>query len=196
MSSSSIGASSGDELPRLVQRAADGDQRAWSLLVGRFERLVLGAARSAGLSEADANDAAQMTWLRLFQNLSRINDASRLGGWLVTTVRRESLRVRGRGAHRPLDDESGVPEWTYSDTTLDDLFSAERDAALRSLLARLPERDRTLLNMLTSEPPNSYAEIGAAMGMPVGSIGPTRARSLSRLVAAATSDPDALELLN
>jgi len=194
MSSSSTRAN-GDDLPRLVRLAADGDQRAWSDLVSRFERLVMSVARGTGLNSVDAQDAAQATWLRLYQNLSRINDASRLGGWLATTVQRESLRLGGRRAHVALDDELGEPQAPFYDTTLQDLITAERDAALRSVLARLPERDRSLLTLLTAEPPLSYIDIGAALGMPIGSIGPTRARCLSRLRAAAVRDPDLVELL-
>src|SRR3954449_5774542 len=142
----------GDDLRRLVRLASDGDQGAWSPLVRRFERLVLGVARGTGLDDADAFDAAQITWMRLFENLPCINDASRLAGWLTTTAHREALRLRVRAPHWRIDDDSELPLTPQGDTTLEDLITAERDAALRSLLARMPSRDRSLLDLLTAEP--------------------------------------------
>ncbi len=196
MSSSPTGANGADDLPRLVRLAADGDQHAWSVLVRRFERLVLRVARSTGLDEAEAHDAAQTTWLRLFENLSRVNDAAHLSGWLATTVHREAVRLRGRCVHWLRDEESWPADPPHRDTTLEDMIAAERDAAVRSLLARMPDRDRALMSLLAAEPPVSYVKIGAALGMPIGSIGPTRARCLRRLRAEAGTDPDLVELLS
>ncbi|HZG95557.1 MAG TPA: sigma-70 family RNA polymerase sigma factor, partial [Mycobacteriales bacterium] len=82
-----------ESLTELVRAAADGDQRAWNALVDRFSRLVWAVARQHRLSEADAGDVAQATWLRLVENLASLREPEAVGGWLATTARREALRV-------------------------------------------------------------------------------------------------------
>jgi RNA polymerase sigma factor (sigma-70 family) len=180
------------DLRRLVQRASRGDQRAWDQLVCRYEHLLAAVARSHGLSEADAADVSQNTWMRLFMNLSKINDITRLGGWLTTTAQRESLRMLRQRPRYELDGDQALLAVPHYDRTEEDLITAERNAALRNVVARLPERDRSLLWLLNTEPPRSYAEIGTALGMRIGSIGPTRARSLRRLCMAAERDAELL----
>jgi RNA polymerase sigma factor (sigma-70 family) len=181
-----------DDLRGLIQQASHGDQSAWNQLVRRYERLVAAVARSYGLYEADAADVAQNTWIRLFTSLSKINDITRLGGWLTTTAQRESLRMLRQRSRYELDDDQALLTIPHYDRTEEDLIIAERDAALRNAVARLPERDRTLLWLLIAEPPRSYAEIGTALGMRIGSIGPTRARCLRRLRVAAEGDAELL----
>ena len=128
----------------LVRDAKLGDRRAWDALVARYGGMVWAVARAHRLSDADAADASQATWLKLLEHVGDIKDPQAVGGWLATTARRECLRIlrhAGRG-------------------------------------------DRALLRMLAADPAPSYQEIGAALGMPVGSIGPTRARALARLYRA------------
>lgn len=165
----------------LVRRAAAGDQRAWNELTDEFAGLVWGIARAFRLSDADAADVSQTTWLRLVENLDRLQDPSRVGAWLATTARRQciqhlhdSARVIPRGDDMP-EPVSGAPEPGAA------LLTDERDRALWAALERLPDRDRRLLRMLTADPAPSYTEISAALDMPIGSIGPTRARALERL---------------
>lgn len=170
-----------EEVASLARAAAAGDQRAWERLVEEFSGLVWAVARAHRLSRSDAADVAQTTWLRLVEHLGRIKDPGRLGGWVATTARRECLRVLRTAARTvPADDE--VLEREPSETTVDaDLLLAERDAALWQAFDRLPARDQALLRLLVADPTPSYEEIGAALDMPIGSIGPTRARCLERL---------------
>src|SRR6266436_6635561 len=77
----------------LVRGASSGDRQAWNALVDRFHPMVYAVARGHRLSPSDAADVAQTTWLRLVEHLDRINHAERLGAWLATTARRESLRL-------------------------------------------------------------------------------------------------------
>lgn len=165
----------------LVRRAAAGDQRAWNELIDEFAGLVWGIARAFRLSDADAADVSQTTWLRLVENLDRLQDPSRVGAWLATTARRQCIqhlqntaRVIPRGDDLP-EAISGAPEPGA------ELLTGERDQALWAALERLPDRDRRLLRMLMADPAPSYTEISAALDMPIGSIGPTRARALERL---------------
>ncbi|MDQ5827924.1 MAG: sigma-70 family RNA polymerase sigma factor [Chloroflexota bacterium] len=170
-----------DQVGLLVARAADGDEAAWNALVDRFGALVWATARAHRLSGADAADVFQTTWMRLVENLDRIEDPARLGGWLATTARRESLRVIRRAACLipQSDDPPDLPDDTCHPA--ERLISEQDAVALQAALERLGPRDRALLRMLAAEPAPSYAEISAALGIAIGSIGPLRARALTRL---------------
>src|SRR5581483_156008 len=128
--------------------AAGGDEHAWRTIVERFTGLVWATARAHRLATADAADVAQTTWLRLVEHLDRIREPDRLGAWLATTARRESLRhIRLSGRERPSDaaDEFEAP---VDEDPLRDLFLGERDGALWRAFARLSERCQTLLRLL------------------------------------------------
>lgn len=164
-----------------VRRAARGDCHAWSEIVHEFDGMLWAIARGHRLCHADAADVVQNTWLRFAENLERLREPARLGAWLATTARRECLRTL-RASGRELPDAE-PPERSDVDVSAIDsaLITAERDAALRSALQRLPARDQALLLMLVADSAPSYEEIGAALRMPIGSIGPTRGRALDRL---------------
>lgn len=165
----------------VVELAASGDRDAWDELVEEFSGLVWAVARSHRLSDADAADVAQTTWLRLVEHLDRLRDPDRVGAWLATTARHESLRLL-RGARRQVPVGDDLPEPAQESRSLDAaLLADERDAALWQAVERLLPRDRALLRMLVADPAPSYEEVGVALDMPIGSIGPTRARSLARL---------------
>jgi RNA polymerase sigma factor (sigma-70 family) len=171
----------GDDVARLVARAASGDQVAWRALVDEFGGVVWAATRAYRLSGADAADVFQITWMRLVENLDRIRDPARLGPWLSTTARRECLNVIRRAA-RVVPRSHDLPDPPSDAPNPDErLIAEQRAAALRVALKRLGPRDGALLRMLSAEPAPSYEEIGQALGMPVGSIGPKRARALTRL---------------
>jgi RNA polymerase sigma factor (sigma-70 family) len=163
----------------LVRAAADGNQLAWEGLVNEFSALVLGVARAHRLSDVDASDVAQTTWLRLVEHLERIQDPERVGGWLATTAWRESERVRRRARKQILTDQP--PEPMAEDDVAQQLVTAESHAAVREAFHRLRDRDQALLRLLVSDPAPSYEQISAILEIPIGSIGPTRARSLTRL---------------
>lgn len=151
------------------------------MIVDRFSGLVWATTRAHRLSPSEAADVAQTTWLRLVENLDRIHDPERLGAWLATTTRRECLRhIRARGREIPTDDELAF-DAPAGDTIDTGLLARERDDALHQALAKIEERCQALLRMLAAVDPPSYEEIGAALGMPIGAIGPTRARCLEKL---------------
>jgi len=178
----------------LVRRCRDGQQAAWSTLVRRFQRLVYTVPRRAGLSDAQAADVFQATYSRLFENIKRIDDGSRVRAWLVTTARRETLRLLKEGSRivdltsaRQGDDDGGTadPLAQIADTAplpdalLDDLQQQHR---VREALDRLDPRSRQLLELLFLEEERlPYGEIAARLGIAEGSIGPTRARALEKL---------------
>jgi RNA polymerase sigma factor (sigma-70 family) len=176
-------------LDALVSAAAAGDQSAWNELVERFERLVWATTRTYRLSRSDAADVAQTVWLRLVENLDRIRDPERLGAWLATTARRESLRYIRLHGREQLSDEADVFEAPSEDPLEVALLTEERDTALWTAFAKLSERCQTLLRLLVSEDEPSYETIGAALDMPIGAIGPTRMRCLDKLRSYVTVDP-------
>lgn len=168
----------------LLRRAADGDQRAWDAIVDRFQGLVWSTVRGFRLGQSDAADVVQTTWLKLVENLDRIQDPERVGGWLATTARRECLRLlRNAGRVIPTDDDSDLDRADTSPIIeVDaDLLRDERDGQLWQAFARISERCQQLLRMLTADPAPTYEDVSAAMSMPIGSIGPTRQRCLDRL---------------
>lgn len=178
-----------DGLEALVRAAAGGDQAAWDAIVDRFQGLVWATARSHRLSPADAADVAQTTWLRLVENLGRIREPERVGAWLATTARRESLRlIRLRGRELPSDDADAFESADEEGPELA-LLRDERDTLLWRAFAKLSDRCQALLRLLVAPEEPSYEEIGAALDMPIGAIGPTRIRCLEKLRVAAGFDP-------
>lgn len=168
-----------------VRSAAAGDYTAWSRLVERFSGLVWSIARAHGLDSVDAADVSQTTWLRLTEHIDRLREPDRVGAWLATTARRESLHAR-RGASRqvPVDFDFDLVPDDGADVEAG-LLREERDSCLWRAFRALAPPCQTLLRVLMADPPPSYAEVSAALGMPVGSIGPCRARCLERLRASA-----------
>jgi RNA polymerase sigma factor (sigma-70 family) len=175
-----------DDVAHLLTRAADGDQQAWNRLVERFSPLLWSVCRSIGLGNADSADAFQLTWMRLLENLDSIHDPARLAGWLGTTCRRECLSIIRRGKRtQPTGDDLLLDRFAEPGDGADrPVLVAERDAALWRAFGRLDQRCRDILRILVVEPDGgraSYELAAAALGMPVGSLGPNRGRCLARL---------------
>jgi RNA polymerase sigma factor (sigma-70 family) len=171
-----------EDVSDLVAAARDGDDEAWASLVDRYSGMVWAVARGHRLSHADATDVSQTVWLRLAEHLHRLREPAAVGGWLATVARNESLRLTRQSARTmPTDDPPeprGLPEIDFpADTALGD----RTVAVLWSAFDQLNDRCRLLLRMLLSDPAPAYLEISAVLAMPVGSIGPTRARCLDRL---------------
>jgi RNA polymerase sigma factor (sigma-70 family) len=168
----------------LVARVGDGDQEAWNELVERYSPLVWSICVHYQLNRQDIDDVGQNVWLLLVEHIGSLREAAALPGWLATTTKHEALRVL-RAARRR--DRAGLPPEDQmpldpTDTTVEqEVIIAERNAALRMAFAELPSRCHELLSLLMCDPPPAYAHISATLGIPVGSIGPTRSRCLDRL---------------
>lgn len=174
-----------EELLRACRR---GDAAAWEALINRFQRLIYAIPRRAGLDEDAASDVFQEVFATLFEKLDDIEQPERLHAWLVTTARRKTWRLisRDRALHRPADDtEDNELNAVPDEAPLPDevLIRLEEQHRVRTALGDLDERCQKLLTLLfyRAEPP-SYAEIAAATGTREGSIGPTRARCLQKLM--------------
>lgn len=175
-----------ESVTALLRAAEAGDQRAWDAIVDRFTGLLWSVARAHRLDPADAGDVVQTTWLRLVENLGRIQDPERLPGWLATTARHECLRtLRRSGREQAVGDDAPFEQPDASGPLDARLLAEERDAQLWECFGALHGRCQQLLRVLMADPPPSYAEVAAALDMPVGSIGPTRGRCLDRLRALA-----------
>jgi RNA polymerase sigma factor (sigma-70 family) len=177
-------------LATYVTRAQAGDLTALEPVVDELNPLLWHVARSQGLTAEDAADVVQTTWLELVRHIQDIRSPLALTSWLVITTKREAwhTRVSGRRDSRPGDDfleklAVDVPE-------PDERLGAEEEyQALRRSFARLPERCRVLLRVVSQTDRPDYAMIGKALGMPHGSIGPTRGRCLDKLRALLLADP-------
>ena len=176
-------------LTNLVRCAAEGDSDAWNQLVERFAGMVWAVARSYRLNASDAADVSQTTWLRLVQHLDRIEQPERVGAWLAITARHEALRVARQASRQlPIGDHIIIDLVAEDGVSNDDaLLANERARELWALVMRLPARCQLILRLLTTDPPLSYRDLGEALDMPIGSIGPTRARCLEHLRKIASS---------
>lgn len=169
----------------LVTRARTGDQQAWNALVERYAPLVWSICRRHQLGGGtDAEDVGQSVWLTLVRQLGTIRDPAALPGWLATTTTRECAKA-WRAAGRPHTagqalEALNTPD-TQAATAEQELERAERRAALREAFTSLPPRSQQLMALLIEDPPMPYAQISARLGIPVGSIGPTRRRLLDKL---------------
>jgi len=179
----------------LVLRARKGDSYAWDALVERFAPLIWSICRRYSLGRADADDVGQYVWLRLVDQLEAVHDPAALPGWLATTTQRECIRALRTARHQQalgheLDVE-GTPD-EQARTVEQELLLAERHTALREAFSRLPPPCRRLIAVLLEDPPVPYAEISARLGIPVGSIGPSRGRCVEKL----RRDPAIAALIN
>ncbi len=179
-----------DSVALLVQYARRGDEAAWAEIVRRFERVIWFVTRNHGLSHCDATDVCQTVWLRFAQNLERIRDPERVGLWLHSTTRNECLKMlKARTRLQPIGSSEAFDDLPLTPVSSDDrLEITERDVALRAAFRLLPEKCRSLLNMLLADPPMSYRDISDSTGLAVGSIGSARQRCLADLRKGVESD--------
>ena len=169
------------DLAALVRAGSEGDSVAIGHLVARFDRMLRTIVRSYRLSSWDTDDVIQATWLQFMQHGRELREPAAVSGWLATTARRQSLRMLQRHVREVLTDDPALGESGELAEPERELLATERRELLRGALSELPDRHRTLMRMLVTQPELSYEEVGRRLAMPVGSIGPTRARSLDRL---------------
>ncbi len=186
-----------EELTQVVRAAATGDRTAWESIVKRYTGLVWAVARSYRLDRFDAEDVAQTTWEKLAHSLGSLREPEHVGAWLATTTRREALRVlQVRAKALPGGDLGWIGTDRAEDTSPETLVVEETEAGERAALARraweatrhLSESCQQLLRILMASPPPSYVEAAAALGRPIGYIGPSRRRCLDQLRVLLTAD--------
>jgi RNA polymerase sigma factor (sigma-70 family) len=168
------------DLEPLVRAAARGDESAWSTIVERFTRRLNRVVRSGRIPAADVDDIVQTTFVRLYEHLDSVRDANALPGWLATTARREMFRKLSRTT-REVPFEIDAAEGFAAPVAYDDGPSETLLTTFQDALDRLPEHQRALLRLLSSDEDLSYEEISQRLAIPIGSIGPTRGRAIDRL---------------
>jgi RNA polymerase sigma factor (sigma-70 family) len=173
----------GSDVVVWVRAAAAGDLQAWNRLVDQYARLIWSITAKFKLVESDAADVVQTTWMRLIEHIDRIEQPARVGSWLASTARNECLRhiaARKRVVLVHEDEEFDGADHHASEVD-EALLAAERAQVVRNAMAHLPPQWQQLMDLLMADPPVPYAEISDQLGLPVGSIGPTRGRCLARL---------------
>ena len=170
-------------VPALVRAAREGDPQAWEALIDRFLPMVRGVIGRFRLPPHDAADVNQTVWLRLVEHLDELREPAALPGWLATTARREAIRAfQSHVRAIPVDPQGSTLAAEVDESELDrEVLAQEQALALRAGLGELPAQRRALLELLVADPPVSYDEISQVLDIPVGSIGPTRARALKQL---------------
>ncbi len=164
--------------------ARAGDPLAWNDVLSRYGTLVSTTVQSFPLQDADALDAVQMTWLRLAENAYHVEFPEQLGEWLTTTARHECLRILGQD-NPELNLSDTAPE-RIADRSMgpeQHVIDADTTRTLWNIVATLPPRRRTLLEALFTDQPRPYGEVARTTGIPLGAVGPTRARALRQLRA-------------
>jgi len=168
----------------LVLGAQGGDARAWRQIIERFTPLVVSITRAYRLSLEDGQDVSQVVWLKLYENISQLREPRALPGWIRTTAQHESLRQLKAARRTQAMDPSTLAafDWAASEPDVDNgLLQVEREQAVTEGLGEIEPHHRTLLLLLHAQDRPSYQTIGRTLGMPTGSIGPTRARGLQKL---------------
>lgn len=170
------------ELPLVVAAAGRGESWAWTSLVHSFGNMIMAIARSCRLNDADVNEVHQTTWLRLINNIDRIEQPERIGAWLATTAKRESVRIARSTGSVTYAQEQLLQRPDPNIKAFDaGPIAEERAEVLRRAFALLPPHCHRLLSFMVVDDPPSYKEISSALSMPIGSIGPTRGRCLEHL---------------
>jgi RNA polymerase sigma factor (sigma-70 family) len=166
----------------LVDGALAGDPAAWRALVDRYTPLLWQVIRRYRLDSADAADVMQDTWLRLLENLPKLREPRAVGGWLRTTAQRESQHLRQRARRtEPVAELDDLCPPSTEPIPGEAIERSDQNWRVRAAVGRLPSADQRFLTVLMSSPEPTYREVASTLDRPIGSIGPTRARCLSRL---------------
>ena len=168
--------------PELVALCLKGDAQAWEALIMRYRRLIYSVPVRFGFTTADAADVFQAVCVKLLEHLHEVKDESKVSSWLITTTTRQCLHVRSLKQREGNTDEDFEEPPDPGDNIEEIRIMTEQQQTVRQAVDQLSERCRTLIEMLYFDQRSlSYDEIGQLMGMPVSSIGPTRARCLDKL---------------
>lgn len=181
----------GSSVEQLVQAAREGNSGAWAAIIQRYAELVRHVARRYRLSNADVEDVSQLVWLQLFDHIDRIREPRALPGWIAKTTANACLSMVKTQARTIPTDPVALNERNAAVTPLGAACEPTEPTAalqrqedwqyLQKGLDELPTEQRDLLALLMADPPLTYEQISQQLGRPIGSIGPTRARTIEKL---------------
>ncbi|HOB05200.1 MAG TPA: sigma-70 family RNA polymerase sigma factor [Propionibacteriaceae bacterium] len=178
----------GDRAAAAFRDYLAGDRSRMGDLVDILTPLLWHTARSQRAPTAIAEDAIQTAWVRLVEAADRIQEPRAVVSWLVVTVKRETWRLM-RASTRIDDSVDDLSTRAAPDDPAADAILSDRQRRLWAHIAALPDRCQSLLRVIAFASIPDYSEIATALGMPVGSIGPTRGRCLAKLRTALANDP-------
>lgn len=189
----------------LVSRATDaftryqaGERAALDELVVTVTPLLWRTVRETGLDSSAAEDVVQTVWLSLLRRAETVRDPRSVVKWLLTSTRREAWRASTRrrteltrtGAVIGVDPEETLDLPDQRESLPDEtVFRDDRQRRLWNHVQALPARCRQLICVIAFADRPDYSLIAESLGMPVGSIGPTRGRCLTKLRALLAGDP-------
>lgn len=179
------------ELPTIVAAAINRDERAWERLVNEFTPMIKAIARRHRLASCDQDEVAQRTWVAVVRRIGDVRDAASVGGWIATTARRECLGIIRDSARQVPSDDLVVDATSDADHD-EPMILEQRRETVWLVASTLPARKRELLTALSEEPALSLKQVSERLGMPIGSIGPTRQRCLERM----RKDPRIAQMLD
>lgn len=166
----------------LITRCLAEDGDAWATMVRRYQRLIASITRKFRLGDEDAADVYQAVNLALFQQMHSLRQHEKLSSWIITVAVRECWKLRERQRYTDSLDDPDAPEPSQEAQLEEAVHLAERQHLLRRAVVELPEKCRTLIELLFfQESPDSYEALSHRLGRPVASIGPTRGRCLEKL---------------
>jgi RNA polymerase sigma factor (sigma-70 family) len=172
----------GERMAGLVNAARQGNEKAVGQIVTELSPMLWQVARSTGLDRGDTEDVLQTVWMRLLTHLDTIHTSAALTGWLVTTTRREAWRVRAAGRKQlPAEQDllAALPD--LGPGSEDQVIIDDQRRALWAAISQLSPRCQELLRIVAFVPRPDYPAVAGKLGMPVGSVGPTRGRCLAKL---------------
>ena len=177
----------------LIEAARECDEEAWEQIVGRYQPLINAIGRRHRLAPDDLHDLSQHVWMQLLDHIDRLREPRALRGWISATATHRCYEILRSHKRSVTMDPLVIGRFELVGTTRrktngecplgvdDDLLRAEERRAIRQGLAELTESQQELLRLLVADPPVPYYEISRRMRVPIGSIGPTRARLLKKL---------------
>ncbi len=168
--------------PELIAMCLGGDGLAWEALIMRYRRLIYSVPARFMFPSADASDVFQAVCLKLIEHLHQLKDESKLSAWLITTTTRQCIHLKALKVREVTTDEDFEEPAAPGDNIEELRILTEQEQTVREAVNQLPQRCRSLIELLYFDPKSlSYEEISIQSGMPVPSIGPTRARCLEKL---------------
>lgn len=169
----------------LFVQLRDGDREAAEELVNTLSGMVVRTVRNAGVGPSAVEDVAATTWLKLFENTHRVVEPKAVAGWLRTTAHNESMQWHRKQKRARVIHDGESPDLSVDEPGFETLENLEADrgrlSSIQAVFGRLSERCQKMIALKTQVPRLSNKQVASELGIPLGSVGPTYSRCLTRL---------------